>query len=281
MPGWLKRWSGWRRARTLARRAIPDETWLDTLERWPFLGRRSTADLQRLRELATLFLARKEFSGAGGLEVTDDMAVAIAAQACLPVLELGLSCYDGFVGIVVHPEAVAAPRSVVDDDGVVHEYVEELAGEAMPGGPLMLAWSEVAEAGASAEWGYNVVIHEFAHVLDFHAARAGLVAEADGEPWAQRLGRLYDAFAARVDAGEETFLDPYGAEAVEEYFAVATEAFFVAPDELHREERELYEVLAAFFRQRPGDPPRRAPVRRRSHRAAQAALARTKGPLSS
>ena len=279
MAGWLKRWSGWRRARTLARRAIPDEIWLDTIERYPFLARRTTSDLLRLRELATLFLARKEFSGAGGLTVTDDMAVAIAAQACLPVLELGLACYDGFVGIVVHPEAVAAPRSVVDDDGVVHEYVEELAGEAMPGGPLMLAWSEVADAGASAEWGYNVVVHEFVHVLDLHAARAGLVATSDSEPWAARLGRLYDAFVTRVDAGEETFLDPYGAEAVEEYFAVAAEVFFVAPDDLRREEAELYEVLAEFFRQRPGGPVPRTPVRRRSQRAAQAA--RGKGPLSS
>ena len=265
--GLFARWSDWRRRRTLAQRAIPDGLWLDTLAQFPFLARRSLADLQRLRELATLFLARKEFSGAGGLEVTDAIAVAIAAQACLPVLELGLECYDGFVGIVVHPDAVAAPRTVTDEDGVVHEYVEELAGETVDGGPLMLAWSDVANAGATAEWGYNVVVHEFVHVLDRHAARAGLEPEGGMERWSRQLAAAHARFAARIDAGEEdTFLDPYGAGSVQEFFPVAAEAFFVAPDELRRAEPEVYELLAAFFRQRPGESGDRRPPLRRSRR---------------
>ena len=93
MLDWLRRR---RDARTLERRAIPDALWRLTLARFPFLGRRSEAELAALRELTTLFLADKEFSGAQGLEVTDEMAVAIAAQACLPVLHLGLAMYDGF-----------------------------------------------------------------------------------------------------------------------------------------------------------------------------------------
>ena len=94
------------------------------------------------------------------------MAVAIAAQACLPILHLGLQWYDGFKGIVVHPDVVRARREHVDDIGVVHHYEEELAGEAMSGGPVMLSWRDVEQADESAQWGYNVVIHEFAHVLD-------------------------------------------------------------------------------------------------------------------
>ncbi|HEX7442070.1 MAG TPA: M90 family metallopeptidase [Caldimonas sp.] len=253
MRDWPQRWAHWRRARALERHAIPDELWQATLEHFPFLLRRSAGDLSRLRELATLFLTRKEFSGAGGIEVTDAMAVAIAAQACVPVLELGLECYDGFVGIVVHPDAVAARREVVDDAGVVHHYVEELSGEAMDGGPLMLSWSDVAEAGSSAAWGYNVVIHEFVHVLDLHAARAGIRGRAGGASWSQRLGVEYERFAARVDAGEDTLLDPYGAEAIEEFFAVAAEAFFVAPAEVRDEEPALYDLLGEFFRQSPAD----------------------------
>jgi len=200
--GLFSRWSEWRKRRTLEQRAIPDELWLETLAQFPFLARRSLEELQRLRELATLFLTRKEFSGAGGLEVTDAMAVAIAAQACLPVLELGLECYDGFVGIVVHPEAVAAPRSITDEDGVVHEYTEELAGEAVDGGPVMLAWSDVATAGDSAAWGYNVVVHEFVHVLDRHAARAGLEPEGGLDRWSRRLAEAHARFAARIEGGE-------------------------------------------------------------------------------
>lgn len=249
MQAWWRAWKRWRRERILRERPIPDPLWRTTLERFPFLTRRSAADLDRLRELATLFLARKEFSGAGGLVVTDEMAVAIAAQACVPVLELGLECYAGFVGIVVHPDAVAAHRERTDDAGVVHHYVEELAGEAMDGGPLMLSWNDVAGAGASAAWGYNVVIHEFVHVLDLHAARAGVPGLVEG--WARRLDAEYRRFAEGVDAGEDTFLDPYGAEAVEEFFAVAAEAFFVAPMDLRDAEPALYALLVGFFCQDP------------------------------
>ncbi|MBC8056620.1 MAG: zinc-dependent peptidase, partial [Rhizobiales bacterium] len=144
MRDWLKRL---RETRTLTRRAIPDALWLFTLARFPFLGWRSESEVAALRDMATLFLADKEFTGAQGLQVDDEMAVAIAAQACLPALKLGLQWYDGFKGIVVHAAAVVAQREVVDDDGVVHAYEEELSGEAMHGGPVMLAWRDVDEAG--------------------------------------------------------------------------------------------------------------------------------------
>jgi len=209
--------------------------------------------VQRLRELSTLFLADKEFSGASGLQVTDAMAVAIAAQACLPVLELGLGCYGRFVGIVVHPDPVAARRETMDEIGVVHRFTEELSGEAMDGGPLMLAWSDVAEAGESAAWGYNVVIHEFVHILDMHAGRAGMPTQGLGVDWSRRLADEFERFTTRVDAGEETLVDPYGAEAIEEFFAVSAEAFFVAARDLRTDEPGLYELLAAFFRQNPAD----------------------------
>ena len=118
----------WREKRALERRAIPDDLWALTLARLPFLARLDDPDRAELRRLCSLFLDRKQFHGAGGLEVTDAMALMIAAQACLPVLRLGLEYYAGFVGIVVHPDEVVAQRSVMDDDGVVHEYEENLTG---------------------------------------------------------------------------------------------------------------------------------------------------------
>jgi MtfA peptidase len=249
---WLKRW---RTARTLELRAIPDPLWQLTLARFPFLAWRSDEDVARLREMSTLFLAAKEFTGAHGLEVDDEMAVAIAAQACLPVLKLGLEQYDGFVGIVVHADAVVAQREVMDDDGVVHHYEEELSGEAMQGGPVMLSWFDVDDAAASAEVGYNVVIHEFVHVLDMRNGGAdgvpALPDRAAQDEWRQVMGDEYAAFCERVDAGEDTLLDPYGAEAEEEFFAVASEAFFVAPREFKAEHPRLYELLRGFFRQDP------------------------------
>ena len=256
MKGW---WARHRRERTLARRAIPEPLWQLTLARYPFLSRRSGADLAELREMATLFLAAKEFSGARGLAVSDEMAVAIAAQACLPALKLGLEWLDGFVGIVVHEDAVVARREVEDEDGIVHSYDEALAGEAMSGGPVMLAWRDVDEAGESADSGYNVVVHEFAHVIDMRAGLTRGIEEADASSergrWQQALLAEFEVFADAVDAGEETFVDPYGAESVEEYFAVTAEVFFVAPLELQAELPATYRLLAEFFRQDPSSGP--------------------------
>jgi Mlc titration factor MtfA (ptsG expression regulator) len=253
--GW---WQRWRDLRTLKHRAIPDGLWSLTLARFPFLGHRSAGDLQRLRELTTLFLADKEFAGMQGLHVSDEMAVAIAAQACLPVLHLGLAWYDGFKGIVVHPDVVRARREHMDEAGVVHHYDEELSGEAMPGGPVMLSWRDVEDSGVSADWGYNVVIHEFVHVLDM---RDGM---PDGTPplptrvarhhWAKTLKAEFEPFWQAVRAGQDTFLDPYAAEGEEEFFAVASEAFFVAPKELANEHPPLYELLASFYLQDPATP---------------------------
>jgi Mlc titration factor MtfA (ptsG expression regulator) len=245
----------WRNRRTLERRPIPDALWAATLARFPFLARLGHDDAQRLREMSTLFLAGKEFSGAQGLIVTDDMAVAIAAQACLPILHLGLDWYDGFVGIVIHAGEVLARREVMDEDGVVHHYEEPLSGEAMEGGPVTLSWQDVAEAGSSAEWGYNVVIHEFAHVLDMRDGQADGVppqaSRAARAQWQAVLVAQYDAFCIRLDAGEDTVLDPYGAEAPSEFFAVACEAFFVAPLDLQAEHAEVYALLKQFFQQDP------------------------------
>jgi MtfA peptidase len=261
VPGWWQAWQRARRARTLERRPIPDELWRLTLARYDFLAHRCAADLAQLRELATLFLADKEFSGAQGLQVDDSMAVAIAAQACLPVLHLGLHWYDGFKGIVVHADAVRAQREIMDETGVVHQYEEELAGEAMEGGPLMLSWRDVEQAGDAAAWGYNVVIHEFAHVLDL---RDGL---ADGIPplptrsardrWSRIIGEEFGRFCAEVEQGVDTLLDPYGAESIDEFFAVASEAFFTVPSELRSDLPALYELLSGFYGQDPaGDTAR-------------------------
>ena len=251
----LRRWQAHREARVLARRAIPDLLWQLTLARLPFLAARSADDLAELRRLASLFLDEKEFSGAGGLVVDDAVAVCIAAQAVLPVLRFGLAPYRAFVGIVVHPDEVVARREVMDDDGIVHAYDEVLTGEAMAGGPVMLSWRDVADSGESADWGYNVVIHEFAHVLDMGDGEPDgvppLPGAAERDVWIAVIDPAYEAFCAEVDAGRETLLDPYGATNIGEFFAVAAETFFVSPQELRAEHPGLYGLLARYFQQDP------------------------------
>ena len=252
---WWRTLQTWREQRLAQRHAIPDAIWDTTLARYPFLARRSADDLHQLRHLSGLFLARKEFHGVQGLPLTDEMAVAIAAQACLPILRLGLAAYEGFVGIVVQPDKVVARRSEMDEDGVVHEFEEPLTGEAMVGGPVMLAWADVAAAGESAEDGYNVVIHEFVHVID---QRNGV---ADGHPpqrdlaaarrWAQVMQREFERLCNQLEAGDATYLDPYAAQGLEEFFPVSAEAFFTAPGELRHFHPDLYDLLRDYFGQDP------------------------------
>jgi Mlc titration factor MtfA (ptsG expression regulator) len=246
-----------REQRSLARRAIGDALWQQTLASLPFLANRSSQDLERLRRLASLFLDRKEFTGAGGFVVGDAIALSVAVQACLPVLELGLEQYDGFVGIVMHADAVVAEREVADEHGIVHRYDEVLAGEAMEGGPIMLSWADMQasaddDAQASA---YNVVIHEFAHVLDMRdGAPDGvpLLQNAQArEAWLAVLMPEFDRFCERVVCGYDTVLDVYAAEAPDEFFAVASEAFFVTPQALKAEQPALYRLLASYYRQDP------------------------------
>lgn len=240
--GWL---TDWRRRRVLARHAIDDALW-----RRATRGLRFLPDAPRLRELALLFLAEKEFTGAHGLEVRDEMRVSIAAQACLPILELGLDWYRGWTGIVVYPGDFRVRRESVDEAGVVHEWDDELAGEAMPGGPVVLSWDATAHDPYM-----NVVIHEFAHKLDM------LNGEADGVPplhagmdrraWRETLEEAYEGFCDALERGRDTWLDPYAAEHLSEFFAVITEAFFEDGRETRRRYPALYEQLRRFYRQDP------------------------------
>lgn len=273
---WL---AGRRRARP-----IPPGLWQSTLARYPFLSGLDAGARQRLHALSEQFLAHKEFYGAAGLVVTDELAVAIAAQACLPLLHIDihpdgsrrsgsspLAWYDDFVGVVVQPGDVVARRETTDDVGVVHHYEEVIAGEAMERGPVMLSWAAVADAGNSADAGYNLVIHEFAHKIDMADGAAdgcpplpaGFLGAASSTQARTRWNALwqpaYEAFREKVIiaerfGGEPTWLDPYGAQAPDEFFAVACEAYFVNRARFSEDFGSLLPVLDAFFGTASGPP---------------------------
>ena len=240
--GWL---AEWRRRRVLRRHRIDDALWQNATGGLRFLPR-----TPKLRELALLFLAEKQLIGAHGLEVTDAMRVSIAAQACLPILELGLDWYAGFSGIVIYPGDFRVQRKEIDEDGVVHEWDDELAGEAMPGGPVVLSWDAMTNDPAM-----NVVLHEFAHKLDM------LNGAADGVPplhagmsrkaWLAAFTQAYEGFCDAVDRDKETWLDPYAAEHPSEFFAVISESFFTDPLETRRRYPDVYDQLKLFYKQEP------------------------------
>lgn len=273
--------------RTLRRPTpIPYSLWRRIIAEHPFLAALDTRAQQRLRLLCTHFLLEKEFHGANGLVLTDAMALAIAAQACLPLLHMHgvsgeplrdplklLDWYGDFVGIVVQPGAVVARRETTDGAGVVHHYDEVLAGEAMDRGPLMLSWEDVASAGARAHHGHNVVIHEFVHKMDMHGMQMG---EApDGAPplpsgfmstrnrteahaiWRQTMQTSYERFCEAVAmaerfGGEQPWLDDYAAKDAAEFFAVTCEAYFVNRARFALEFPELMPLYDGFFN--PGIP---------------------------
>ncbi len=257
--------------------AIPDDLWNAALAALPFVTRLSVEEHARLRALVERLLADKEMAAAGGLELTAAMLVHIAVQACLPILNLGIDWYRGWTSIVVYPTEFLVPRAITDEAGVVHEYVEPIAGEAWDGGPLLISWED-ARSGRGEAGPYNVVIHEFAHKIDM------LNGDADGVPpfdrklhpaldcarWTAVLHDAVDRLRAELELIERELppgidpddeaadpyyahlpLDPYAAHDESEFFAVSSEAFFVDPARLRDAFPQWYALLAAFFRQDP------------------------------
>lgn len=258
--------------------AIPDELWQSTLSELPFAVRLSGDERVRLRGLAGRLIADKQMSAAADLELTASIQVNIAIQACLPILNLGLDWYRGWSSIVVYPGEFLVPRSVADEDGVVHEYVEPITGEAWEGGPLLLSWEDAQRTVTDSGAAYSVVIHEFVHKIDLlNGAADGLPpfsgelhVDLDAERWLRVLDDSFDRFLAELELIEAELpddvdpdseqadrhyshlpFDAYAAQDEAEFFAVSSEAFFVEPARLQRAFPAWYALLAGFFRQDP------------------------------
>ena len=247
---------GWLQKLIAPPRAIPDAVWQLTLAHYPFLANRSIADQARLRMLTAQFMTQKQFGGAHGLLVTDEMAIAIAAQACLPVLNLGLKFYDDFKSIVVHPGTMVARREQTDEDGLVHEYDEVLAGEAMEGGPVTLSWQDVAASSDHLARGYNLVIHEFVHKLDMRDDAANgcppQPSRAAKTQWQATMQAAFLLFTEQVAMAERfgaqlPWLDAYGATSPAEFFAVTSEAYFVNPNQFALDFADLKLLFDTYF----------------------------------
>jgi len=247
-------WFGrWRRARILKRHAIPFADFEAVLARLPILHRLDASERVRLREAASLFIHDKAFSAAGGAEVDDDIQLAIALQACLLTLNLGENSYRGWSEIILYPDEFLRPHEEMDEAGVVHRSRDILAGESWHGGPLVLSLTDVAASGQAD--GVNVVLHEFAHKLDMLNGDANgfppLHRSMDAAAWARDFSTAYADLSARVDAGEDTAIDPYATASPAEFFAVLTEVFFETPHLLDTEYPAVYRQLQQFYRQHP------------------------------
>ena len=275
--GWIGA-KGARDEEVAATRArIPASLWAQTMAAYPFLAMLDPDEREALHARVAWLLASKTINGAAGLDVDDGMRLAIAAQACLPILWLSPARYAGWEEIIVYPSGFMVRREAQDEAGVVHDYMEEASGEAWEGGPLILSWADAQAGGeATAPAGYNVVIHEFAHKLDLDGGHADGVPDLsahrplDSRVWRRTLARNFDAFVDMVERVEAAIpadvdpetdaadawygqlpLDPYAATDEAEFFAVSSEHFFVDPAPLAEALPEWYALLATYYRQDP------------------------------
>ncbi|MCE7032013.1 zinc-dependent peptidase [Lysobacter sp. GX 14042] len=233
---------------------VPDSVWADACQQGPWLAALPPARRDRLRGLAGLFLQRKSITPLDGLELDGSQRCLLAALCCLPLLEFGEEGLHGWSQLLVYPEAFRVQRSHVDAAGVLHEWHDELIGEAWEAGPLVLSWADVLADCADPHAGFCVAAHEMAHKLDV------LDGAMDGTPplprdwqreWARDFQAAFEDFCRQVDAGAATAIDPYAAEAEEEFFAVATEYHFSDPATL----RAALPAVAHHLERLYGPPP--------------------------
>lgn len=232
----LGRWFG--RSRIAEDDLLPDARWRETLARLPWVRGLDEVRSQRLRSLTLRFLREKTITPVDDLQLDDGQRTLLAALCCLPLLEFGAEGLHGWSQLIVYPDAFRVRRDHVDAAGVLHEWDDELAGESWDAGPLILSLADVLADLDDPDAGCCVAVHEMAHKLD------ALDGAMDGTPplprdwqraWAADFQTAYDTFCARVDADEDTAIDPYAAESPEEFFAVCSEYHFSAPQLLHAE----------------------------------------------
>ena len=217
----------------------------------------TSVERAHLRELTILFLQHKDLCGVQGLIVSEDVAVTIAAQACLPILKLGFDCYDGWVEVVIYPGAFRVVRDTTDAIGVVSHQDMALCGESWSRGPVILSWDDVLRDLAGSGSGHNVVVHEFAHKLDMLDGSANgippLHPDMVRKEWTQAFTEGFARLQQQVQHRHRPDMNPYGATAPAEFFAVSSEYFFSAPHKLKLRYPMIYEQMVRFYRQDPGN----------------------------
>jgi Mlc titration factor MtfA (ptsG expression regulator) len=244
-----------RRRNRLAAKPFPDD-WLAVIERnVPYYRLLPGADQKELQRHIQIFIGEKRFEGCGGLKITDEIKVTIAAHACVLLLHRTTDYYPGLNSILVYPRSYVAPRVPKYIGGILMEGPDVRLGESWRRGSVVLSWDNIRRGSADIHDGHNVVFHEFAHQLDSSGAKG------DSSPvvrnystfiaWARILEKDYDKLRHDIHWNRDTFLDEYGAVNPAEFFAVATECFFEKAKDLQELHPDLYNELKNFYQQDP------------------------------
>lgn len=244
-----------RRRHTLRHHAIPRAIWRPLMQQARLFQTLSAVEKAHLKVLATLFLHRKHFIGAQGLTVSPFIAAAVSAQACLPILKLGLRYYDGWQDVVIYPQDFQVRRDVMDETGVVTHEETGLAGESWLHGPVILSWETVAADLSNPQPGHNLVVHEFAHKLDMlNGAANGMPPLRHNmirEQWTQVFSKAFSDLQLGLRQRQPVPLDAYATSSPAEFFAVCSEYFFTDPGTLIKHFPAVYQQLALFYQQDP------------------------------
>lgn len=237
--------------RMLQRHRIPHRFWHKATRRIAALQGLDAVQRAHLRELTTWFLMHKAINGVQGLHVSLPMRITVAAQACLLILHLDIDYFDNWEEVILYPGAFRVNHQQQDANGLIPDNASILSGESWLRGPVILSWDDVARDSFQIHVGHNVVVHEFAHKLD------GLNGAANGLPplrrnmkqqeWATALKTAYDELCKQVEAGQTPLINAYAATSPAEYFAVASEYFFTAPDKLKECCPDVHKQLALFY----------------------------------
>lgn len=218
--------------------ALLDEAlWQQLCQHSALLAGLGSERSQQVRQLAGIFLAEKTITPLHGLALCNTQRALLAALCCLPLTQLGHRGLYGWSQLLVYPDAFRVQRSHLDAAGVLHQWDDEIIGESWQDGPLILSWADVLADLAEADAGFCVVVHEMAHKID------SLDGALDGTPpldrpwqrqWAADFQQAYDWLCHQLDCGQDTGIDPYAAQAPEEFFAVTSEYHFSNPQLLAR-----------------------------------------------
>jgi Mlc titration factor MtfA (ptsG expression regulator) len=210
-----------------------------------------------LKALIRVFLDEKRFEGCAGLEITDEIRLTISGFACVLLLGGQSDLYPKLRTILVYPHGYLAPHFRHQPDGTVSEGLQPRTGESWSFGNIVLSWSDILYDAANPQKGRNIVFHEFAHQLDAESGAAEgapvLPSNASYADWAKVLISEYEALINSMEQGTKSLLNEYGATSPAEFFAVATECFFLKAFELKSEHPKLYAQMKLYYRQDPAN----------------------------
>jgi Mlc titration factor MtfA (ptsG expression regulator) len=246
----------WRREQ-IRQQPFPPE-WLAIIEgRVPFYRKLTVLDKEELKQHILVFLAEKHFVGCGGLEITDEIRVTIAAQACVLLLHRQTDYYPGLRSILVYPAAYVAKATRHLAGGIVEEGFDVRLGESWRRGSVVLSWDDIRRGAADVRDGHNVVFHEFAHQLDSSEGQGDssvvLQERSTFITWARVLHKNFIKLQQDLSNNRPTLLGSYAAQDPAEFFAVATECFFERPNDLQKTYPDLYRELSNFYHQNPAE----------------------------